>query len=81
MSSWTFSGTINGHQYTRNDVPNAEVLANESGQRVKVGPNEFEQFSGSVVHNSDGSLSLNGVAHMSGNFQADLQTIGILTQN
>jgi len=81
MSSWNFSGTINGHDYTRNNIPNSEVLANESGQRVQVGPNEFEQFSGNIHHNSDGSLSMNGVAHMTGNYNVNLQTEGTLTQN
>ena len=81
MSSWTFNGTINGHQYSRSNISNAEVLANESGQRVEVGPNEYEQFSGSVTPNGDGSLSINGVAHMSGFYSGDLQTNGTLTQN
>ena len=83
MSSWTFTGEINGHGYIRNNVPNSEVLANESGQRVQVGPNEFEQFSGSVQHNpnSSGTLSINGIAHMTGNFNVDLTTVGTLTPN
>ena len=81
MSSWTFNGTINGNQYTRNNIPNAEVLANESSQRVEVGFGEYEQFSGSVTPNGDGSLSINGVAHMSGFYNGNLQTVGTLTQN
>lgn len=81
MSSWNFSGTINGHQYSRSNIPNAEVVANESGQRVQVGPNEFEQFSGNVTHNGDGSLSINGISHMNGSFTGDLQTHGTLTPN
>lgn len=81
MSYWTFNGTINGHQYSRSNISNAEVLANESGQRVEVGHGEFEQFSGSVTPNGNGSLSINGVAHMSGLYNGDLQTNGTLTQN
>ena len=81
MSFWNFNGTINGHHYTRDGIPNAEVVANESGQQIQVGPKEYEQFSGSVVHNSDGTLSINGIAHMTGAFTANLQTVGTLTQN
>jgi len=81
MSSWTFNGTIDGHQFTRSNISNSVVLANESGQRVEVRHGEYEQFSGSVTPNGDGSLSINGVAHMSGLYNGDLQTNGTLTQN
>lgn len=81
MSSWNFNGTINGNNYSRSNIPDSEVVANENGQRVQVGPNEFEQFSGNITHNSNGSLSINGISHMTGNYSIDLQTIGTLTQN